>query len=318
MAGTPLPPSLLHEADLMVRTLLEELQACPGVDLHTTRDARLPPVPGIRAIPVRPADDPLAIVSRAIDAADAVWPTAPETGGALEHVATAVLQRGRILLGSRPEAVHVAGSKLATARALLAAGVPSVGTFAAPDDIPPLPGRWITKPDDGAGAEGARLAPDWRNARELLAESGRGQIAQPWIEGEALSLSLLCAAGESVLLSCNRQIVEVAGERIELRGIDVNALTDDSGAFARLGRAIAAAIPGLWGYVGVDLIMTERGAIVLEVNPRLTTSYCGLSHALGVSIAAEVLALLEAGTLAGRRPFSRGRTVHLTLEAGRE
>jgi predicted ATP-grasp superfamily ATP-dependent carboligase len=39
-------------------------------------------------------------------------------------------------------------------------------------------------------------------------------------------------------------------------------------------RACAKAIPGLWGYVGVDF--TESGPVVLGVYPRLTASYFGL------------------------------------------
>jgi tyramine---L-glutamate ligase len=313
MAGAALPPGLLHEADLMVRRLLDDLLGCSGVGLLTTRDLRLPPVPGIQTIPVRPTDNLRAVLARGIEAADAVWPTAPETGGALEHVAAAVLERGRILLGSRPETVRVAASKLASAHTLRTAGIPVVATFASPDEIPPLPGRWVTKPDDGAGAEGVRIAADWTVARSRLAAGVEGVVAQPWIEGEPLSLSLLCAEGKSVLVSVNRQVIRVAGDEVALDGIEVNALEDESGAFADLGTAIAAALPGLWGYVGVDLIMSQTGPRVLEVNPRLTTSYCGLHAALGISIASQVLALLEPGTPVPRP--RRGTMVYLTLKA---
>jgi len=315
MAGVPLPPGLLHEADLMVRTLLADLSTCAGVELLTSRDSRLPVIAGIPTLEVGPADAPFRHVLHGIEASDAVWPTAPETDGVLERLATAAINSGRILLGSRPEAVRVASSKLATVRALRAAGVPAVSTFAIAAEIPPGPGRWVTKPDDGAGAEGARVEPTWRHARERLATPGL--IAQPWVEGGPLSLSLLCADGQGVLLACNRQRVQIAGDRVVLSGIEVNAITDDSGELARLGDRIAGAIPGLWGYVGVDLIMTVRGAVVLEVNPRLTTSYCGLGTARGFSLAAKVLELLEPGALARWRPPTHGSTVDLTLEASR-
>jgi len=38
---------------------------------------------------------------------------------------------------------------------------------------------------------------------------------------------------------------------------------------------------GLKGYVGVDLILTEKGPVVVDVNPRLTTSFVGLSRIAG-------------------------------------
>ena len=315
MAGAALPPGLLLEADLMVRTLIGDLSTCPGVELLTSRDARLAPLQEIETILVEREDDPFAHVLRGIEASDAVWPTAPETDGVLQELAAAVLQRGKMLLGSRPEAVRLAGSKLATSRALLAAGIPAVATSALPDNIPATPRRWITKPDDGAGAEGVRLERDWRHARDRLAGTA-GLVAQPWLEGDPLSLSLLCAEGKSVLLSCNRQLVHLADDRITLAGIDVNTVADDRGELASLGSRVAAAIPGLWGYVGIDLVMTPLGPIVLEINPRLTTSYCGLGRALGVSVAAQVLGLLEPGALSRWHPSSPGSAVHLTLEAG--
>ena len=60
-----------------------------------------------------------------------------------------------------------------------------------------------------------------------------------------------------------------------------------------LAERIAAAIPDLWGYVGVDLIDGAAGPMVLEINARLTTSYVGLRHVLGINTAALVLGLLS-------------------------
>jgi predicted ATP-grasp superfamily ATP-dependent carboligase len=315
MARVVPPPRLLHEADLMVRMLLADLSTCAGIELLTTRDTRLAPLDGIETIPVGADDDLSGVVLGGIDASEAVWPTAPETGGILAQLAALTLGRGRNLLGSRPDAVQLTSSKLATARALSAAGIVAVPTFASSDKLPATPGRWVTKPDDGAGADGVRLERDCQDARDRLA-ANPALVAQPWIEGAAASLSLLCKEGEGVLLSCNRQQLHHAGDSIVLTGIAVNALADIDGTLARLGSSIAAAVPGLWGYVGVDLVVTDRGPVVLEINPRLTTSYCGLSQAIGHSVAARVLELLNPGALRRSRPSSPGSLVQLTLEAG--
>jgi len=63
--------------------------------------------------------------------------------------------------------------------------------------------------------------------------------------------------------------------------------------YQQIASAVAAAIPGLWGYVGVDLIEGPDGPVVLEINPRLTTSYAGLRDAVGVNPAGLVLDLLK-------------------------
>lgn len=63
-----------------------------------------------------------------------------------------------------------------------------------------------------------------------------------------------------------------------------------------LARAIAAAIPGLCGYVAVDLIDRPDGSgpsgpVVVEVNPRLSVGYSGLSRVLGWNPAGDILSL---------------------------
>jgi predicted ATP-grasp superfamily ATP-dependent carboligase len=293
LAGAPLPHGLAREADLMVRALINDLARIPGVVPLATRDPRLPPLPGCETLPALAGEDPLDLYSRGLARADAGWPTAPETGGVLERLARRTLDQGKRLLGCRPGAVRLAASKHATAAALRAAGIPAVPTFAAAGDVPALPGPWVVKPDDGAGCDGTVRVADWRGARQCLEEAPGRLVAQPWVEGHALSLSLLCADGRGRLLCCNRQHIRVREGRVSLAGIEVNAVADLDRRLGGLARDIAAAIPSLWGYVGVDLVQGEQGTLVLEINPRLTTSYCGLARALGINPAAMVLDLLR-------------------------
>lgn len=313
MTGAPLPPALVHEADLMIRALLRDLSIIPGVHCFTTRDARLPSVPGVEAL-AGPDEDPFALYARGLGNADAAWPTAPETGGALERLGRLTLAEGRVLLGSHPDAVRLAASKRATAAALQAAGVDVVPTYRAGEPLPEIKGPWVVKPDDGAGSEDTTVVADAGAARAALRDKGTGFVAQPWIDGEALSLSLLCAGGEARLLSCNRQRVRLTGGRVSLAGIAVNAEAARARRFIPLAGCIAGAIPGLWGHVGVDLIMRAEGPVVLEVNPRLTTSYCGLGRALGMNPALPVLELARTGRLPELALAGQGRAVELDLE----
>jgi predicted ATP-grasp superfamily ATP-dependent carboligase len=43
------------------------------------------------------------------------------------------------------------------------------------------------------------------------------------------------------------------------------------------------------GYVGIDMVLTDRDAVVIEVNPRVTTSYVGLRKVLRPNPAALML-----------------------------
>jgi tyramine---L-glutamate ligase len=107
------------------------------------------------------------------------------------------------------------------------------------------------------------------------------------------SLCLLCRGGDARLLSCNLQRIAVANDEFHLLGCIVNGMTDGQMRYARMARAIAAAVPDLWGLVGVDFIASEQGPLLLEINPRLTTSYAGLKSSLGENPAALVLELIE-------------------------
>ena len=314
MAGTPLPPGLLHEGELMLRTLVGELASCPGVELLCSRDERLPSIPGIETIQVGPGDDWSAAFARGAGSADAVWPTAPETDRALEHLALQVERFGKTLLGCRPAAVRIAASKRLTAETLAAAGIPVVPTATADTVLPTRSGRWVTKPDDGAGAEDTQIAEDWPTAAERVRADQR-LVVQPWLDGPSISLSMLCVDGENLLLSRNRQRLRISEGRVTLAGLEVNAGIEGVPALARLADRIAKAIPGLWGYVGVDLVLTDHGPVVLEVNPRLTTSYCGMGRALGINVAAMVLDLLVPGAPARWRSPAGGLAVELDLEA---
>ncbi len=314
LSGEPLPPSLAHEGDLIARALVEDLLDLRDVAVVASRDARLAPLPGTEVMRPQPGEDALSLYRRGLAASDAGWPTAPETGGILERLTRETLDQRKLLLGSYPEAVHLTASKRATAAALNEAGIPVVPTYTADEPIPPLPGRWVVKPDDGAGCDDTLLTDDWEAARRLL-NAGPGRVAQPWIEGDALSLSLVCADGAAQLLACNRQLIRTTGGRVSLEGISVNAVPDPNGEFAALAACVAAAIPGLWGYVGIDLSRAENGLVVLEVNPRLTTSYAGLRRAIGMNLAARVLALLGIGLEDQEWHLTRSSAVELDLEA---
>jgi tyramine---L-glutamate ligase len=294
----------------MLRTLVTELAAA-GVDVISTRDPRLPPLDGCEI--VRPTDlESLdELFARGVTAADAVWPTAPECGGILARLGASVEAADRILLGSVPVAVRITGSKRETSRCLTGAGIPVVPTYARGEALPPLPGLWVVKPDDGAGCEGLELLPSHTEATARLA-SGGGLVAQPWLQGEPWSLSLLCVAGDAHLLACNRQQTAWDGQQLRLQSILANARPPAGLALDQLGSAIAAAIPGLWGYVGVDLVLGANGPVVLEANPRLTTSYCGLPAALDRNVAALILDLCRTGELPHPVPWC-GKSVEIAL-----
>ena len=88
-------------------------------------------------------------------------------------------------------------------------------------------------------------------------------------------------------------------------------------AASETGTAHRCSLPGLWGYFGVDLILSGGGPVVVDVNPRLTTSYAGLRPALGINAAGMVLAALR-GDEFGVAALPPGRPVAVDPSAVHE
>jgi predicted ATP-grasp superfamily ATP-dependent carboligase len=287
-------PSMIAEGGMMLRALVRDLAAVPGVSVRVARDPAvdLGPVPA--TIDTIASDDPAPDWQRIVRSADAVWPIAPETGGILEDATRLVLRSERILLASRLDALAIARSKTATARRLAACGVPVVPTFPLDGPLPPSAHGWVVKPDDGAGATDTYFFASAPPLRRWAAErTGGGWIIQPFIPGTAASMVVLAQDGAGWLLACNLQHVDCTRGVFAYRGGVVGGAEERRRVFEPLAERIVAALPGLWGLIGVDLVDGRDGPLVLEVNPRLTTSYVGLAESIALNPAALVLSLLD-------------------------
>jgi predicted ATP-grasp superfamily ATP-dependent carboligase len=302
-----LPHSFTQQGSMLRDALLADLGALPGVEVCTM--AALDGA-AARGTAARSFGERFAAC---VEAADAVWPLAPESEGRLESLSRDVLRGKRILLGSAPGAVRVAGSKLKVARALAQGGVATVPTYRPHAALPEGEGAWVVKPEDGAGCLDTRLFSDRAAALAWIRTSAaQGYVLQPFIAGKLVSLSLICCDGTARLLARNQERVAVRDNRFHFLGSTVNGLADADGALERLAQQVAAALPTLWGYVGVDIILSERGAVVLDVNPRLTAAYAGLHASIGCNPAGLVIDLLK-GPAAMPAPLTRQRPVSVDV-----
>ncbi|MFO1418625.1 MAG: ATP-grasp domain-containing protein [Methylotetracoccus sp.] len=291
--------ALLHEGELMIEALVADLSEAGQHQLTVLRDARLPiprswrNEPRIDVIPIDGAIPFDLAWGRQLDRCDAVWPIAPETAGVLERLTRQAEASDASLLGCPADAVRLTSSKLATAHRLARAGIAVIGTRSIP--CADRPDQWpvVVKPDDGVGCGGAEILPtldDYRLWHARVADTAR-YVVQPLLQGRASSLSVLFERGRARLLSINRQHVHVEQRRFHLSHCTVERPCGSREDLQRLAAEIAAALPELSGYAGVDFIDTEQGPVVLEVNPRLTTSYATLRETTGINAAELVLRL---------------------------
>ncbi len=277
-----------------------------------SRDPRLP-VPDLpaRFVFPEPGEDIGALWSRLIADAQAVWPIAPETDGALTELSALVLALERLLLGSTPDAIRVTASKFKTLRRLNVAKIPTVPGSRIWETPMHAQSGYVLKPDDGAGAADTRYFETFPALQGWLdgQHHDRAFMVQPFMDGEIASLSVLFLDGRAELLTCNRQTVALEQSAFHLETIEIATLESRRPAFTALAEKLAAAFPGLWGYAGIDVICQGDDILVLEINPRLTTSYVGLHESLGVNPAQLVLDLATGAGL----PHLTGHPAPVTI-----
>ncbi|WP_286162354.1 ATP-grasp domain-containing protein [Methylobacillus flagellatus] len=298
-----LPATLRTEGERMRDALLHDLLAlqddadCSSghgrLQLFTTLDPRCtaPAIP-FETIPLDA--DVWQCWQQAIAAADAVWLIAPESDGSLLRLTEQVEQQGKRLLGCPAAGVRLASSKRQTWQRLHQAGIAAIPTLTWAQFEPGLYPAVVAKPDDGAGCEDSACFDDHRQLKRWMHGREHSHVLQPYQPGLAASMSLLCRAGRAWLLSCNWQKVSLhsdatAYRRFHYRGSVVNGAAAHWDVFDALAQRVAQAMPELGGYIGVDVIVADDAVWVVEINPRLTTSYAGLHQAMGCNPAGLLL-----------------------------
>lgn len=305
-AGAADDSELLAQGLAMRDAMVADAAALPDIELYCVQGRGMPPPAAGRAIGSRPGESLLELVRREAVRHDRVWVVAPESGGCLTALAQAV--DARRWMGCLPHAIRLCSSKRDTLAQLAAAAI------ATPLVMGDEATRWVVKPDDGAGSLDTRVHATCEAAEaDLCARTAQRRAAtlEAWVEGEALSLSLLVGGrdGEgraTELLSVNRQRIAVDSSGVlAYRGVDILAIGPADARHAALratAGAVAHAVPGLRGFVGIDVVWhPRRGPVVIEINPRPTCAYAGLSAALGRNLAGEMLRLHDDEALAHAR-----------------
>jgi predicted ATP-grasp superfamily ATP-dependent carboligase len=262
--GASAPESLRCEGEAMLQAIADDFAQLPDVQVTTVDE---------RTLREGAAD------------ADATLIIAPEFNDILAERSQWVLDAGGRLLGSFPAGIALAADKLVMHDHWRQRGIQTPQTIPATVSPPTVFGpAWVLKPRYGAGAQATfrvRNAAEWRQTFALAhVECPQGGlIAQPFVPGLAASVSFLIGPLRCAALMPVVQRLSTEGRFLYLGGrLPMTDLL--SMRAVRLASAALVGIEGLQGYVGVDLVLgaAEDGSedYVIEINPRLTTSYIGL------------------------------------------
>ncbi len=311
----------------MLRAVLEDLHHCPGVEAVTRLDRRLArESESLRPARVEvhdpgiPEKSPFCALAAAADWSLVI---APESQDLLATRCAWVGEAGGRLLGPSSRAVRRAGDKLGLAAHLAGKGIPTPTTTLYPP-TPEVRRRLlyplVCKPRQGAGSQATFLLKEDADLDQCQvrahAEGWDGDLfLQRFVPGLPTSVAFLIGPGQRIALPPAEQAVSQDG-RFHYQGGRV-PLPEGLAVRARgLADRAVTSFPGLFGYCGVDLVLGPEadgsGDRVLEINPRLTTSYVGL-RALARFNLAEALLAVASGANPGSQAWRAGR-VHFRAD----
>ncbi|MCI0335592.1 MAG: ATP-grasp domain-containing protein [Planctomycetes bacterium] len=285
-----LPASLVREGAAMIGALAADLIRIDGCRVTTLRDPRVLQLtlPGCEVVDALSAYSHNEEFERLASKADATILIAPEFDGILLKAANRVVTSGGRLASPSPEFIRLTANKQRTCDALAQAGVPTThGVMLEPDA--PLPSDFpypaVLKPIDGAGSQDTYVVSGPHDAPPAYAWSRRLERYMP---GLAASVALLCGpAGRVALAPCKQRISDDG--RLRYLGGELPLSAGLAERATQLAKRALATLPSTVGYVGIDMVLGRdpHGGedAVIEVNPRLTTSYVGLRAAAQSNLA---------------------------------
>src|SRR5262249_42097316 len=148
----------------------------------------------------------------------------------------------------------------------------------------PLDFPLVIKPRHGAGSQATFLANRPEDLDTCLAQFRTECPDDDWllerfVPGRPVSVSFLIGPCRQIPLLPAAQQLSSDG-RFRYQGGHLPLPAFLAGRAVQLAGKAVAAVPGLQGYAGVDLVLGNAvdGSedCVIEINPRLTTSYVGL------------------------------------------
>lgn len=302
-AEESLDSTLIAEGRSMLLGVLRDATKVPGLEVVTIWSAHRErfPVEGVAFQLAHSPAEEIELLAELAAWADVTLLIAPEFDGILTHRALLVEGVGGRLCGPHPLAITTCADKLELAEILHAAGVPTIPTaefFPAHATSESVTYPCVIKPRDGAGsqetylvrtpADFESLLPTWKKSSLL-----RQALCQPYVAGRAASVAVLVTPEQyryQALPPCE-QTLDPSG-RFTYQGGVVPARDVDAAALQAVAVEACRQVAGLRGYVGVDLIIPDNDPahpIVVEINPRITTSYLGYSKLCQQNLMAAML-----------------------------
>jgi len=304
LSEKPIPPSILSEGFGMLRTFIEDAKAA-GHNVTTILDSRIaelnPPLEADRKIPIHSFRETENAFKKAAENSDATYVIAPETNGTLQTLVKKIEQSGTLSLNSTASAIAEVSDKtlLQQHAKRMRLSTPETMSFNVKDNTENIiqivkekigfPA--VFKPTDSVGCEGLSIVNSEKQVKAAITKIAKQAssrfMAQQLIHGTPASVTIISNGTEAQPITLNKQNINLKTPSHNSTYNGGTIPLDDtmqSAAFAT-AKKLVESLKGLKGYIGVDLILADQEPVVIEVNPRLTTSYIGIRKVVTVNLA---------------------------------
>jgi tyramine---L-glutamate ligase len=316
-ASQPISNSVLSEGFGMLRTVTSDLKAA-GHEITVLLDSRIsklnPPITADCTVPIFNYQEVKRFLIGIAKINDAILIIAPETGQILQSLVELVEKTNKVSLNSESRIISKVANKAILYRALRKNHLPIPETLEASvnDNLAQVKRAikaklnypLVLKPVDGVSCSGLSIVKEEKEIepaiKKIKKESADNQfVVQEFVEGEAASVSLLCVKGKALSLSLNQQTIKT-GAPEAVSNYQGGSIPFDhplkQEAFD-IAQKVVNSFEGLRGYVGVDLVLAKNEVFVVDVNPRLTTSFVGLSRVANFNVAEALVNSILKGVL---------------------
>ncbi len=332
-AEQTIPPSVLTEGFGMLRSVVADFKAA-GNEVTVLMDARIsklnPPIDADCIVPIFYPQEPKKFINNIAKINDAIYIIAPETGQILQSLVELAQKTGKISLNSESQTIGKVADKAHLYMHLQENGFPTPKTLilafsASLAEVKQtikheLNYPVVFKPVDGIACGGLSIVKEEtqvQKAIEKIKSKSKNEcfMVQEFINGESASVSILSTGKKAMSLRLNKQNI-ILGDPESASSYEGGIVPFDywlkQNVF-KVAERLAETFSGLKGYVGVDFILTEHNAYVVDVNPRLTTSFVGLRKVANFNIADALVNAVLKGKLPVQ-PENRGVVCFSKLE----
>jgi len=233
---------------------------------------------------------------------DACFPLAPEEDLILYRITKTLEENNVEILGSSSEAVFACSDKFETFNILkkdfplIASEKIFFNNLKSYKNYFNDRKKMLVKPADGVSCSGVWVVQSYTDFIQASAHLKRTTnlpffLLQDYVEGLSTSVSILSTGKVAMPLSLNLQKIRLNHGKLLYNGGKVpyeHELSDDA---KYISKKAVEHIKGLKGYVGVDLLLDESNdeIYILEINPRLTTSYVALRRILNFNLGEAII-----------------------------